>query len=141
MFAGSCFLLMTVIQSSNLNILYKLIETTSSPELKAEYQRSLNSIFSVQLGIDVCWDIFITLSTILLGIGLLKVRNALEIIIGIFGILIGTTVLILNLYSFPIPPREDGLIDLGPLNGLWFLIFIAILAARIIILKKQPLHP
>ena len=42
-------------------------------------------------------------------------------ILSISGILIAFALLVLNIYSFPIPPAESGSIDLGPLTALWYL--------------------
>ena len=73
-----------------------------------------------QLSLDVAWDIFISLGTILLALNMLS-HPRLGKIIGGIGIILGTGLLFLNIYSFPIPPGESGLIDLGPFTALWYL--------------------
>jgi len=73
-----------------------------------------------QLSLDVAWDIFISLGTILLALNMLS-HPRLGKIIGGIGIILGMGLLFLNIYSFPIPPGESGLIDLGPFTALWYL--------------------
>jgi hypothetical protein len=34
----------------------------------------------------------------------------------------GLLLLVLNLWTFPIPPGESGLFDVGPFVGLWFMV-------------------
>lgn len=72
-----------------------------------------------QLSLDVAWDIFISLGTILIAISMMP-HPRLGKAIGIIGIAIGTGLLVLNIYTFPIPPGEAGLVDLGPLTALWY---------------------
>jgi hypothetical protein len=38
------------------------------------------------------------------------------------GVLIGSTLLILNIATFPNPPDTAGLVDVGPLVGLWYVV-------------------
>jgi hypothetical protein len=47
-------------------------------------------------------------------------------LIGGFGIFTSTALLILNFWTFPIPPAEAGLIDVGPLTGLWWIVVIVL---------------
>ena len=79
------------------------------------------SLVGVQLGLDVAWDIFISLGTLLFAISMLGDAR-FGWIIGIAGILIAVSFLILNLWTFPTPPASKNLIDLGPLVGLWYLV-------------------
>lgn len=75
---------------------------------------------TIQLGLDVVWDIFLGVGTILLAANMFK-HQRLGKIFSITGVLIASALLFLNIYSFPIPPAEAGLIDLGPLAALWYL--------------------
>jgi hypothetical protein len=76
---------------------------------------------SIWLGLDVAWDVYIGVGTLLLAIASVR-HSRLGFIIGGFGILIATGLLGLNLYTFPTPPADVGLIDLGPGIGLWYLV-------------------
>ena len=87
------------------------------PEVKTYVFKTTNL---TQLSLDVAWDIFISLGTILLAVSMLS-HPRLGKIIGGAGIIIGAGLLVLNIYTFPIPPGEAGLIDLGPFTALWYL--------------------
>jgi hypothetical protein len=75
---------------------------------------------AVWLGLDVAWDIYIGVGTILFGLSVLT-HPRLGRIFGLTGIAIGSVLLVLNLASFPTPPADAGSIDVGPLVGLWYL--------------------
>lgn len=117
--AGVAFCCMTVVQFSNLHWIRKQIAETTDKSIKEELQRNLTSVFSVQLGLDIVWDIFITLATVLMGIAIFRLSKFCSVY-GILGMLLGSATLILNLYTFPVPPRDASLIDLGPFVGAWF---------------------
>ncbi len=119
--AGAFFNLMTVVQSSNRILLQDYIRQANDPATKEAYKRILEGVNTVQLGIDVSWDIFITLGTVLFGLTMLR-HPRFGKVLGSLGIIFGLATLVLNLYTFPVPPREAGLIDLRPAVGLWFLI-------------------
>jgi len=78
------------------------------------------SIFTIQLGIDICFDVFYTLAFLFMSILMFR-HPRFGKIFSISGILLFSALLILNLYTFPKPPAESGLVDLGPLTGLWAL--------------------
>lgn len=78
----------------------------------------------VQLGLDVSWDIYFSLATILLGLVMLG-HPRFGKIWGAATLLIGGGLLVLNLASFPTPPGEADSFDLGPVSGVLFL-FVAI---------------
>jgi hypothetical protein len=79
------------------------------------------SLVGVQLGLDVAWDVFISLGTLLFAVSMLR-DERFGWIMGISGILIAVTLLILNLWTFPTPPAAKNLVDLGPLVGIWYLV-------------------
>jgi hypothetical protein len=75
---------------------------------------------TIQLGLDVVWDIFLGVGTILLAINMFR-HPRLGKIFSITGIIIALALLVLNITTFPVPPAESGSIDLGPLAALWYL--------------------
>ena len=78
------------------------------------------SLVGVQLGLDVAWDVFISLGTLLFAISMFR-DPRFGWIIGVTGLLIAVALLFLNLWTFPTPPAAKNLVDLGPLVGLWYL--------------------
>jgi len=80
-------------------------------------RRGLNG---VQLGLDVAWDLFLGLGCVLLAWSLRR-HPRYGWIYTVSGILIGLAVLALNFATFPVPPANAGLVDVGPLAGLWLL--------------------
>jgi hypothetical protein len=79
------------------------------------------SLVGVQLGLDVAWDIFISLGTLLFAISMFGDAR-FGWILGTAGVLIAMALLILNLWTFPTPPAAKNLVDLGPLVGIWYLV-------------------
>lgn len=75
----------------------------------------------VQLGMDVSWDVFIAIGTILFGVAMMK-HPRFGKIFGLLGFLIGHFLLVFNLATFPTPPADAGLIDFGPFVGIWYLV-------------------
>jgi hypothetical protein len=118
--AGAFHLAMTVVQSTNLTIIGRTIRSAESDQLRANAQSILDGVFTVQLGLGFCWDLFIALTTILFAIALLR-DNVTGKLLGVGGLAIGGSFLAFKLYTFPIPPAEAGLFDLGPGVGVWFL--------------------
>ena len=75
---------------------------------------------AVWLGLDVAWDVYIGLGTILFGLSMFR-HPRFGRVFALSGIALGLGLLILNLYTFPTPPANAGLLDLGPFIGLWYL--------------------
>ncbi len=79
-----------------------------------------NSINHIHYGLDVVWDVFIFLGTLLFAINAYH-HPKLGRIFSITGIVISILMIISNIYTFPISPASAGLIDIGPFIGLWYL--------------------
>jgi len=95
----------------------------ANPEHVEILKMVLQGINSVQFTLDIAFDIFYCLLVILYSIAMIN-DSYFGKIIGIFGLLSGSVLLFLNLFTFPFPPGESGLIDLGPLTGLFWIIVI-----------------
>ena len=110
-----------VVQQANFMWHDMAIETASSEEVKALYQASFRGANRVQAGLDVAFDIFITIAWFLFGLNIAK-SPSFNKFLGYSGSLIAFGLLTLNLYTFPNAPAESGLFDLGPFLGLWTLV-------------------
>jgi hypothetical protein len=73
----------------------------------------------VDLGLDVAWDVYVVLGTFLFAWNMLGHPRFGRIFGGI-GLLAAGGLGVLNLATFPTPPANAGLVDLGPLVGLWY---------------------
>jgi hypothetical protein len=73
----------------------------------------------VEFGLDLSWDTFISAGTVLFGCAMLA-HPRFGSWFGLSGILIGAALYALNFASFPTPPSDAGLVDLGPLVGAWY---------------------
>lgn len=89
----------------------------------------------VDLGLDVAWDMLIGTALILLGIAMRR-RAGLGIGWAIPSVLLGVALLGLNAATFPWPPANGGLFDVGPVIGL----FVMALAARLALLGRRAAH-
>jgi hypothetical protein len=78
------------------------------------------SFIGIWLGLDVAWDAYVGLGTICFALAMLR-HPRFGRIFAIFGMAIGSGLLALHLYTFPTPPQNSGLVDLGPALGLWYL--------------------
>lgn len=89
------------------------------------------SVRVVDMGMDVAWDMFIGTYLLLF---LFAVQRLPELKWwGLTGGSLGVALMILNVYTFPIPPTDSGLFDLGPFIAL----FLFALYVRMFILSRQ----
>lgn len=88
------------------------VEAGLSPEVNEAFEH-------VEFGLDVAWDVFLVAGTILFGCAMIADRRFGRWF-GVAGIIVAIALYALNFASFPTPPASDGLVDLGPLVGLWY---------------------
>lgn len=117
-FAGFSNTLMLNIQKAvfSLGNDYRSAENELSKEI---IQRSFQSGNLVQLGIDFCFDVFVSMGTILLGIAILN-QKRLQNWLGYPGVIIGFGGLVINMITFPTPPANVDYPDPGPFFGIYF---------------------
>jgi hypothetical protein len=113
--AGTLVNLMIVVQSA--------IHLTIPAGARERLGLAYDGLNMVQLGMDVSWDIYFSLATILLGFAMFS-HPRFGKIWGMTTLLIGGGLLALNLAAFPYPPAEAGSIDFGPVSGVLYL-FVA----------------
>lgn len=119
--AAAFHLSMVSVQATNLIILRERI-AAADESAKAALRQILSGVFTVQLGLCFCWDLFIALATLLFCSVLWK-RGTGAAALAWLGALVALTFLTMKFWTFPIPPREAGLFDLGPGLGAWYLLF------------------
>ena len=86
--------------------------TSSSPAYQAAN--------GLQIGLDVAWDVFLAIGTFLFAINMWT-HPRFGRAFAITGCALAGVLLMLNFGTFPEPPAEAGLVDVGPLVGLWYL--------------------
>lgn len=91
-----------------------VVETTHTA-----WEMGYHSGNALQLGADMAWDVFLFSGVFILGTAVLR-HPRFGSLFGWSAIIIGSAGLILNSLTFPIPPAEGQLIDVGPLVGIWF---------------------
>lgn len=78
-------------------------------------------VSAIWLGLDVAWDAYIGLGTICFALAMLR-HPRFGRVFAFSGMAIAAGLLALHLYTFPTPPQNAGLVDLGPAVGLWYLV-------------------
>lgn len=104
--AGALFAAMALVQMA---VDYSLAQEKISREVSA-----------IWLGLDVAWDTYIGLGTLCFALAMLR-HPRFGRVFAVSGLVIAVALLALNFYTFPTPPGEAGLVDLGPKVGLWYL--------------------
>jgi len=80
---------------------------------------------AIQSGADLTWDIYIFIAFAAFGVVMLKDRLVWKVLGGL-GVALGVLGLVFNFIAWPSNPGVAGLIDVGPMAGIWGLI-VAIL--------------
>jgi hypothetical protein len=75
----------------------------------------------VHLGLDIVWDAYLCLGTLLVAWNM-RHHPRFGWIFAAPGMAIASALMVLNIHTFPTPPGEAGLVDLGPVVGLWYLV-------------------
>ena len=88
------------------------VEARLSPEVNDAFEH-------VEFGLDLSWDVFLVAGTILFGCAMIANRRFGRVL-GVSGIIVAVALYVLNFATFPEPPASSGLVDLGPLIGLWY---------------------
>lgn len=86
----------------------------------------------VDLGLDVAWDMLIGTALVCSGFAM-RQRSGLGPAWAIPSIALGVALIGLNAATFPWPPGDRGLFDIGPLIG----VFVLVLSARLAYLGRR----
>ena len=115
----ACTLL--VVQQANFIWHEQALAEATTEEGKALLRAAFRGANRVQAGMDVAFDIFITISWFLFAANIARSTHFNKLL-GWSGCLISTGLLTLNMITFPTAPAEAGLFDLGPFLGIWALL-------------------
>lgn len=80
----------------------------------------------VDHGLDVAWDFLVGVALVFSGIAIAR-RSGLGRAWGAVSAALGIALIVLNAATFPWPPADEGLFDIGPVIGL----FVMALGARL----------
>jgi len=119
--AGVLVTSMLIVQVGNNMVRAETLAAAETAEAELAAQVAWSAVNRVQYLLDVVWDIFICIATILLGASLFS-HEFFGKILGGIGVFVGLLLLFFNLSTFPVPPAEAGSIDFGPLVALWILV-------------------
>lgn len=120
---GSIVAAMFLVQVAVNSHMQALVDATSAGSTKDIYRQVWLSVDKIQLALDVTWDFFGGVGTVLLAFASAK-HPRFGWWFAAPGIALGVALLALNFSAFPIPPAESGLFDLGPFVALWYLIMM-----------------
>lgn len=113
----------TIQQGIRIYFRERLIPEATTEQAKEAANLIYRGVNAVQWTMDVAFDIFYCLLIILFGALMYRHRDFGRFL-GLLGIISATGLLFLNLWTFPYPPAESGLFDLGPLTGVWWVLVI-----------------
>lgn len=91
-----------------------------------------HAMTAIWLGLDVAWDVFGAVGTVLFGLALWY-HARFRPVLALGGVAVGALLLALNIATFPTPPAEAGSFDAGPLVALWYVL----LFARVLLLVRE----
>lgn len=86
----------------------------------------------IDLGLDVAWDMLIGTALVFSGLAIRR-RSGLGPGWGVPSVVFGVALIALNAATFPWPPADRGLFDIGPFIAL----FMMALAARLAVLARR----
>ena len=104
-------------------------------DLDEETARALRrGLRMIDLGLDVAWDMLIGTALVFSGFAIRK-RSGLGLGWAIPSMALGIALIGLNAATFPWPPGDRGLFDIGPVIGM----FVLVLSARLALLGGRAL--
>jgi hypothetical protein len=118
--AGVLLNLMFMVQLTVREFMKGYIDQATNEYAQETYEMIWKSLDKVQLGMDLSWDVYLSVGTFLFALSMLT-HPRFGKIFGWLGISFALLLLYFNFISFPVPPGEAGLIDFGPAIGLWYL--------------------
>lgn len=125
--AGSITLLvMLTTQQAIFAMTRRAIAGTTDDSVAAIYRTVGEGLNAVHLGIDIAWDVLISIAVVLFGLAMRR-HPRFGTPIGAVGMLLGLLLLGFNLWYFPTPPANAASVDWGPFVALWMLVVFLVL--------------
>jgi len=124
--SGVSHTIMATMQGANRVRMRELIAGAEGPAQEEIYKAVYRGVFSSQAGVDMAFDIFISLGVILVTLAMWH-RPDFGRIVSMLGIVIAATGLSFNIIAFPHNAGNVGLVDPGPFFGFWFLIVVILM--------------
>jgi hypothetical protein len=128
---GITVLIMLSTQQAIFGVMERTIAGASDPAGADVYRKVSEGLDAVHLGIDVAWDVLISVAVILFGIAMMT-HPKFGRVMGALGVVVGALLLGFNLWYFPVPPATAKSIDWGPFVALWML------ASFVLLLRAVP---
>lgn len=122
--AGLFMHAMAVIQDGNFTTMRPRIAAAEDATVRQIESAVLWGTNNVQLSLDICFDIWITIGGVFLASGLL-VRSGRRWL-GALGLAAALFAFGMNAWKYPDPPAEVGAIDGGPYLAAWFGLYLAL---------------
>lgn len=116
--AGILFNMMIVVQLAVGEYMRGRLQESTDATLEVVLRTTWGGIDKVQLGLDVAWDVYLCVGTFLIALNMVA-HPRFGRVFGYSGATIAALLFALNMWTFPTPPDQAGLVDLGPLLGLW----------------------
>jgi hypothetical protein len=116
---GITVLVMLTTQQAIFALTERAIAGATDTATADVYRKVAEGLNAVHLGIDIAWDVLISVAVVLFGLAMLRHPR--------FGVAIGLLLLGFNLYYFPTPPANASSVDWGPFVALWMLVVFVML--------------
>jgi hypothetical protein len=127
---GITLLVMLTTQQAIVALTRRAIAGATDTASADVYRTVAEGLNAVHLGIDVAWDVLISVAVVLFGLAMLR-HPRFGPVVGGIGIVLGLLLLGFNLWHFPTPPVNASSVDWGPFVALWMLlVFVMLLRSR-----------
>ncbi|MBI3587493.1 MAG: hypothetical protein HY088_10220 [Ignavibacteriales bacterium] len=117
--AGTLVTIMFIVQTAVNFSMEKYLATATDASIKDSLNMIWKVVDKVQLGLDISWDVYIAIGTFFFGMCMMD-HPRFGKTFGSVGVLFALLLLAFNLATFPLPPANNGLVDMGPFVGLWY---------------------
>lgn len=95
---------MLTTQQAILAVMRQTIAQTSDEAGADTFRKISTGLDTVHLGIDIAWDVLISIAVILFGLAMLR-HPRFGLLIGALGVALGSLLLGFNIWYFPVPRR------------------------------------